>query len=92
MNRAALIWVALLMIAVGLLPLVSVGLASAIAGSAGCLEEGAAPCPYAGTPAGTLLANMLLMGWYAVLSIPVGFVGVLLLIFALWRRPPAPEV
>ena len=92
MNRRALIGIALLLIAIGLLPIASVALASAIAGSAGCLTEGAAPCPYAGTPKGALLANMLLMGWYAIVTVPVGLFGLLLLIIALWRRRPPPEV
>ncbi|MFV2003243.1 MAG: hypothetical protein ACC619_09715 [Paracoccaceae bacterium] len=92
MSRGTLIWVALLMIAIGLLPFMSVMLASAIAGNAGCLSGAATPCPFAGTPTGALLANMMLIGWYAVLSVPVGLIGLLLLLAALLRRRRSPKV
>jgi len=62
-------------------PILSVVLAATIADSHGCtLNEGSVnPCIIGGVDYGGLLYNMGVLGWFAMVSIPLGIAGFIVL-------------
>ncbi|MFV2052153.1 hypothetical protein [Aliiroseovarius sp. YM-037] len=88
MTQGTLLWLAALLIAIGALPFLSVGIASVILWANGCMgPDGLVPCALYDDDSSGVLANMLLAGWYAIISIPIGLIGIVLLIFAVAKRP-----
>ena len=63
------------------LPVISVFTAGWIAGGIGCvLNEGDVhPCPLHGFDLGEMLYGMTVMGWFALGTLPLGAIGLLLL-------------
>ncbi|MCA2012806.1 hypothetical protein [Pararhodobacter sp. CCB-MM2] len=75
------LWIlALLMIALGLLPVLGVVLSSGIAEVAGCAlnEGGVQPCVILGLDWGPVLAFLFVGGWFFFLTAPVALGGMLL--------------
>jgi hypothetical protein len=58
-------------------PLLSVMLASGMAGALGCAlnEGGASPCLFMGTDIGETLVVMFVLGWFAFWTLPLGAVA-----------------
>ncbi len=77
-------WPAILVFVVSVLvaiaPVVSVVIAGTLASSYGCtLNEGSVnPCVIMGADRGELLYAMGVAGWFGLLTLPIGAVGVLL--------------
>lgn len=87
MTRGTLLWLAALLIAIGALPFLSVGIASAILWANGCMgPDGPVPCALYDDETGGVLANMLLAGWYAIISIPIGLIGIVVLFVAIFKQ------
>lgn len=91
-------WIVLILIGlVALAPIVSVVACSIIANAAGChVDEGSIhPCVINGRDYGELLYTMGVMGWFMLITLPVGALAfglwlvTLLLHRAAWRRRPA---
>ncbi|MGZ9810302.1 hypothetical protein ACXN5S_07530 [Pseudoroseicyclus sp. H15] len=84
--------IGLVLVLIGLAPIASVALASLLADRAGCeLHEGYAnACIIAGKDRGDMLYTMFVAGWLMLMTIPLGFIGLVLLAVsggvALWRR------
>ncbi|VEP14145.1 conserved hypothetical protein [Hyella patelloides LEGE 07179] len=67
-------------LALGFAPLISVILAEVIAHIGNCtVHEGFVnPCQIGSFELGELLATMFVAGWYMLISLPLGFIGLLL--------------
>lgn len=79
-----LLLVAVALVLLGLLPILSMLVASVVAFAAGCdLHEGDVnSCVVLGADLGEALYRMFVAGWFAYLTLPVGLVGVAL--FLVW--------
>ncbi len=66
------------------LPVISVFTASWIATSLGCvLNEGDAhPCPLHGVDLGEMLYGMAVMGWFALMTLPLGVIALAVLLLS----------
>lgn len=74
-----LTFICAVLLGVGLLPVLSVLLATLVADAAGCpLDEGSVhTCVILGVDRGGTLSAMFLLGWLMLVSLPVGAVGAL---------------
>lgn len=72
----------LVLLVIGVLPLLSVFLSTVIADAAGCeLNEASVnPCVIAGVDVGGALTGMFVSGWLMLVSLPIGAVGLALLL------------
>ena len=63
------------------LPVISVFTAGGIASGLGCVlnEDDVHPCPLHGFDLGEMLYGMTVMGWFALGTLPLGAIGLLLL-------------
>ena len=68
---------------IGLLPVISVLIAAAISSANDCVlhEGGVNPCVVWGVDLGELLYTLGVMGWFMLISIPFGSIGVLIALF-----------
>jgi uncharacterized membrane protein YhaH (DUF805 family) len=75
----------LVLFVIGLAPILSVMTASVIANWAGCeLHEGFAnPCIIGGTEYGELLYSMAVVGWFALITLPLAALSFIALIIVL---------
>ena len=74
----------LLLLLVGLLPMISALGAGGVAAALGCtLHEGTAnTCPVAGLDIGDTLYTMFVLGWLALVTLPVAAAGAVVLAIA----------
>jgi hypothetical protein len=76
-RRSVFLWLGIpfvLIVLLALAPLLSALIAGAIADALGCglNEGGASPCPFMGHDLGEPLVIMLVLGWLAILTLPLG--------------------
>ena len=81
------LWVGAILVVIGLVPVVSVALSSALASAAGCTlnEVSAHPCLILGRDWGDALQSMFVMGWLMLITVPAGAFGLVVLVIGLVR-------
>jgi len=81
LRKPVIKWLAIAMMVFGILPFISLAIANAITWLSGCTTSGTGDCPLYETLLGKIVAILYLLGWYMLVTIPIGLVGAVMYMF-----------